>query len=170
MRPWHRERLIVLATLGLAAGCVVATWTLRRALADAPHDDAVRAENAITVRAIDESVAPPTTLIARTVDHDLFHPERRRPRTPFRLPAEEESARRAAVPTAPTSVLRLLGTVVTPGHDAFVMGQLGNDAPRVVRVGGTLGGFTLHRIEPGRAIFTAPSGETMDLRVSKAGP
>jgi hypothetical protein len=60
--------------------------------------------------------------------------------------------------------------VITPGQDAFVMGQIASDPPRVLRVGGTLGGFTLHRIEPGRAVFIAPNGETMDLRVSKAGP
>jgi hypothetical protein len=119
--------------------------------------------------AIEESTALPPAFIARIVDHDPFHPERRRPKTPFRLPAEEAAARPAPVTPAPAAQLRLLGTVVTPGSDAFAMGQLGADAPRVIRVGGTLGGFTLRRIEPGRAIFTAPNGESMDLRVSRAG-
>lgn len=170
MRAWYRERPLALAAFGVAAACVVTAWTLHRAFTDSPQERTTLASAGVTASAIGENVALPVTLIARTVDRDPFHPERRRPTTPFRLPAEEESARRAAVPEAPVSTLRLLGTVITAGQDAFAMGQLGGDAPRVVRVGGTLGGFTLRRIEPGRAVFTTPNGEMLDLRVPKAGP
>lgn len=170
MTPWYRERPLALASLALAAACVVALWSTTRALADPPIDRSSRGSGVSVAPSIEEVAEVPATLIARTVDHDPFHQERRRPRTPFRLPAEEAAARVAATTPAPAAPLRLLGTVITPGADAFAMGQLGNDAPRVVRVGDKLGSYTLRRIEPGRAVFIAPNGETMDLRVPKAGP
>lgn len=171
MRVWYREPRLVLGATTLTAACVLVLWTTIRAFAADPHDEgAARSQLDVVMPAIEESAALPAALLEQTVDHDPFHPERRRPRTPFRLPAEEEAANPAAPSAAPASQLRLLGTVVTPGQDAFAMSQLGSDAPRVVRVGGMLGGFTLRKSEPGRAVFAAPNGETMDLRVPKAGP
>jgi hypothetical protein len=72
-------------------------------------------------------------------------------------------------PTVPAATLRLLGTVLESGKDAFVLCQLGAEAPKLIRQGGTLGGYTLRKIEPGRAIFTSPTGETVDLRTYKVG-
>jgi hypothetical protein len=170
MTPWYLQRPLALASLALSAACVVALWSMTRAVADPPIERSGRGAGVPAAPSIEEVPGVPATLIARTVDRDLFHPERRRPRTPFRLPAEEAAARISAATPVPVAPLRLLGTVITPGADAFAMGQLGNDAPRVVRVGDKLGSYTLRRIEPGRAVFIAPNGETMDLRVPKAGP
>lgn len=171
MRAWYREPRLMLAAIALATASGSAMWAASRALGQ--HRETVRSSPAATafqLPSLGDGDSMPVALIARTVDRDLFHPERRRPRTQFRLPSEDAAAARPAEPVAPVAALRLLGTVVTPGRDAFAMGQLGADAPRVIRVGGTLGGFTLRRIEPGRAVFIAPNGETMDLRVSKAAP
>jgi hypothetical protein len=167
---WYRERTLQLGTVALIMACGVAVWTTSHALAKPERGSPPRARADVATPAIEESVTLPSALLSRTVDHDPFHPERRRPAVPFRLPTEEAAAHPVPSAAPPVSTLRLLGTVVTPGQDAFAMGQLGTEAPRVVRIGGTLGGFTLRKIEPGRAVFTAPNGETMDLRVPKAGP
>lgn len=169
MRAWYREPVLLAAVIAFGAAAAVALSSTERAFADAVPDSLPRVGAGSSLPTIDEQPAMSAELLARTVDHDLFHPERRRPATPFRLPAE-----RAAPPVAsllaPASQLRLLGTVVTSGQDAFIMAQLGVETPRVVRVGGALGGFTLRRIEPGRAIFATPNGDAMDLHVPKAGP
>jgi hypothetical protein len=170
MTHWYRERSLVLGSAALTVACIAVVWTTSRALASPERGTPSRAGADVATPTIDESVTPSATLISRTLDRDPFHPERRRPTVPFRLPAEEAAAHAAPTAPPPASALRLLGTVVTPGQDAFAMGQLGTEPPRVVRVGGNIGGFTLRKIEPGRAVFTAPNGETMDLRVPKAGP
>jgi hypothetical protein len=168
VRPWHREPALAAAASAFGVAAIIMLWTLYRAIAGDP-----------TIASREPSAAPatlsaialaelPDGLMEKTVDHDPFHPERRRPTVPFRLPSEQA----AASPTAPPPVaatLQLLGTVVTPGQDAFVLCQLGNEPPRVVRVGGKVGGYTLRRIEPGRAVFISPDGETVDVRVSKQG-
>jgi hypothetical protein len=172
MRAWYREPALALAALGLTGASALAAWTTWRAFAGGPRDRAVAPSASVATAVVVESDPVPAALIARTVDRDAFHPERRRPTIPFRLPSETAAAaaRSAASAPPPPPPLRLVGTVITPGGDAFAMSQLGEETPRVVRVGGTLGGFTLRRIEPGRAVFTAPNGETTDLRVPKAGP
>jgi hypothetical protein len=49
------------------------------------------------------------------------------------------------------------------------MCQRGADAPKLVRVGETYGDLMLRSVQPGRAVFRAKDGATLELRVSKAG-
>jgi hypothetical protein len=170
MRAWYSERRLLAAAAALAMASALVLWTVRRAVF---HSDAAvpaRAGVAAATPVVPEATRIPAVLVDETVNHDLFHPERRKPRTPFRLPGEPDPAHAPLpAPVAPQAALHLLGTVMELGKDAFVVCQIGNEPPKVVRVGRTLGSYTLRKIEPGRAVFTSPDGETVDLRVSKAG-
>jgi len=167
MKPWYREPALTTAASALGIAAALVMWGLFRLLAAdplAPSHNVIASQTPLAGIAV---VELPATLVTETVDHDPFHPERRRPTTPFRMPGVPASAPTAA-PT-PVAALRVLGTVVTPGEDAFALCQLGNEPPKVVRMGGKVGDFTLRKIEPGRAVFLSPDGETIDVRVSKAG-
>jgi hypothetical protein len=98
------------------------------------------------------------------VDHDPFHPERRRPGTRFRLPADAVTGSSVQHP------VRLLGTVVLPGGLGFALCQLGGEPPRRVRIGERVSDLTLVRVEPGRAVFKSESqGEVVLERARRGG-
>jgi hypothetical protein len=169
MTPWYRERRLLASATACGVAVVLLVATLRHAVA-APRE--MSAAGPTAAGAISETIEQtelPGGLLEETVEHDLFHPERRRPSVAFKLPGDANSATPVAPTSAPAATLRLLGTVVSAGQDAFVMAQLGAEPPHVVRTGGKVGGFTLRKIEPGRAVFISPNGETVDLRVSKSG-
>jgi hypothetical protein len=109
----------------------------------------------------------PAERLRGAADADPFHPERRRPTLPFRLPEEEVDE----VVERPESVgrLRLLGTVVLPDGKSFVMCELPGEGPRVVRIGALFDGLRLTVVEPGRAVFVTADGERVILEVPKAG-
>jgi hypothetical protein len=167
---WYRDRSLAGAASLLGVSVLVSAWTFQRVLASDARSDAVAPAAELSVATIPEREPPAGTLLEETVNHDLFHPERRRPTVAFRRPEEIAAARAAASkPVGPAPPLRLLGTVLSGAKDAFVVCQLGGDTPHIVRVGGSISGYNLRKIEPGRAIFTSPSGETSDLRVTKPG-
>ena len=170
MRRWHREPLLIAAGAAVGVAVIVTLVVVYRVFAADPlAAPRVASAGRETVTSIGVAELP-KGLLKEVVDHDPFHPERRRPAVPFRLPAEQAAiAAQPAPVVTPAATLRLLGTVVTPGQDAFVVCQLGNDAPKVVRVGGKIGDLTLRKIEPGRAVFHSPNGEAVDVRVAKAG-
>jgi hypothetical protein len=170
MRPWYREPMLAAAASAFGVATIVMLFTLYRAIAgDARAESRPLATGPASVTTIVLAELP-DGLMEETVDHDPFHPERRRPAVPFRLPGEKgPAAAVVAPPPNPAATLQLLGTVVTPGQDAFVLCQLGNEPPHVVRAGGKIGGYTLRRIEPGRAVFLSPDGGTVNVRVSKPG-
>jgi hypothetical protein len=170
MSAWHRERMLVSSAAALVAAALVALWTLYRAIV--PRDSVLTVGVAAvsTSPGVPERMPLAAALIDEAVNHDLFHPERRRPSVPFRLPNEMAAAHPAPQsPNAPQATLHLLGTVVESGKDAFILCQLGNDAPKILRAGETFGGLTLRRIEPGLAVFTSPDGERLELHVMKMG-
>jgi hypothetical protein len=103
--------------------------------------------------------------MAAAVDKDPFHPERRRPDQPFRLPDEG-----APPPGAPAEIVgpRLIGTGVAPGG-GFAICQLPGGPARLIHVGEKLGNLTLHSVEPGRATFTTASGDSVVVRVPRTG-
>ena len=174
MTPWYRERPLAAGALLLVAAVVVAGWTVWRAVR---LDPLPRSERKLGVVTLALEVGPADTMsderFAATLDRDPFHPERRRPTEAFQIAADPAPAAPSAeapvapAPAAPT--IRLVGTVVTPGGDAFAMCQLGSEPPKVVRPGGRLGEYTLQKVEQGRAVFRSASGETVDLHAPKAG-
>lgn len=171
MRVTSRERPLVAAALMLGVATALTIWTLQRAFGATNHSVPAPVSASLALPPVPDREPVASALLDEIVSHDLFHPERRRPTVPFRRPSEIAAARApVASPVASPAPLRLLGTVLSGAKDAFVVCQLGSEAPHVVRAGGTIGSYTLRKIEPGRALFTSPSGETTDLRVTKAGP
>ena len=97
------------------------------------------------------------------VEQDPFQPARRRPAQRFRMPGDAP----VAVQT-PVSDVRVVGTAVGP-DGGFAMCSWAGGAPRIVRVGQRVGDWTLSKVTPGAAEFTAATGSTMVVRIAKAG-
>ena len=95
--------------------------------------------------------------------------ERRRPLARYRVPGDAQAVVEApALRPAPGS-LTLIGTVISASGRSFAMCQLSAETPRVVRVGETIGAYTLRRVEQGEAFFVSDAGERLEIRVPKAG-
>lgn len=100
-------------------------------------------------------------LVSRAIDRD-----------PFAVASSAVQARESSPAPATRAVaqpLRLVGTVVDGASGDFALCQLGADAPKVVRVGQTIGTYTLRSITQGAAAFDSPAGDRVELRVSKSG-
>ena len=65
--------------------------------------------------------------------------------------------------------LQVLGTVVDSSGGSFALCQLGATPAVVLRVGQRIGHYELRRIEKGRVQFATPDGESVELRVPRAG-
>jgi hypothetical protein len=109
--------------------------------------------------------ARPRANIAAAVEADPFHPERRRPDEPYRFPGEIAPAQASAAQRA--QQLRLIGTVASVGGGGFVFCQIGSQTPQIIHVGQQIGTYTLKSVEAGRAVFTGPSGNTLELTISQ---
>lgn len=156
------------AGLVLAAG--LAVRSVRRAIVLEPLPSAVRSSEQ-TGRSIPEragGATPSRDVVTRAVAADPFRPDRRPPAEPFRMPGEALPSDSVVESLAPASAIQLIGTAVSDGG-GFVMCQLGSDPPRLVRVGQSIGGFTLLSVGRGRAAFRDRAGQALDLRVPKAG-
>jgi hypothetical protein len=104
------------------------------------------------------------------VEADPFRPERRRPAERFRLPGEAVSEALAVEETHPQSgTVQLIGTVVMPNGGSFAMTQVGGEPPRMMRVGESIGGYSLRSIDRGRAVFVAAGGTRVEVQVPKSG-
>jgi|HigsolmetaAR202D_1030399.scaffolds.fasta_scaffold04971_6 hypothetical protein len=156
---------IVLFAASAAAFCWAA-WraTSLEPLPGVPMDTSRREAVAIAVRA-----APPDSVLRAAVEADPFHPERRRPTVPFRFPGEEEREATTVAAAAPAGPVRVVGTAVLPDGKSFALCEWPGRAPRLVRVGETVEGLTLKRVEIGRAVFVSRTGETVVVDVPKAG-
>ncbi|HEX6616909.1 MAG TPA: hypothetical protein VF046_11450 [Gemmatimonadales bacterium] len=64
---------------------------------------------------------------------------------------------------------RLIGTAVLPAGRGFAMCQMGEQPPRLVRLGERVGDLVLKRVHQGRATFESAEGRQVELRVPKAG-
>ena len=116
---------------------------------------------------IGSAAALTAATLAAAVGKDPFHPERRRPAQRFRLPGE---ALQAAVDSSGAKLaFKLIGTAAMAEGKGFAMCQWGEEAPKLVRIGDTVGGLTLKRVEPGSALFLTSAGKRYQVQVPKAG-
>jgi hypothetical protein len=160
---------IAFAALGAAAALLA--WTLWRAL----RIEDVRPVVAVSARdtgsepdlSVRETYSVERVLAA--VDKDPFHPERRRPALRYHLPGDGGGGRSIAAQPAPG--VRVVGTAVAAGGGGggFAMCAWAGGSPRIVRVGERVGDWTLSKVTPGAAEFTAPTGATVIVRIAKAG-
>ena len=106
-------------------------------------------------------------LIVAALDHDPFHPERRRPRQRFRLPSERVTSvalRPAGLPPS----MSLTGTMAYgDGGGVAILRDRGST--RLVRVGEQVGDLTLRRVEREEVVFVSENGARIVVRVSKPG-
>jgi hypothetical protein len=165
---WMRWlRIAIVAMLGSMA---VAGWSVLRALevealppltqptADGDVDRGARARRT-------------RANIAAAVEVDPFNPARRRPDQPYRFPGEAvQAAPGASAAQRATTQLRLIGTVASVGGGGFVVCRIGSQQPEIVHVGRQIGSYTLKSVRPGRAEFTGPAGETIELTINQPTP
>lgn len=105
--------------------------------------------------------------LAPAVDLNPFRPERAPSSVRYVPPGMVGDT--AALPPSRASTVKLVGTVTATDGGGFAMCQVGDETPRIVRVGQTIGGLTLEKIEQGAALFVSASGERIELRVPKVG-
>jgi hypothetical protein len=113
---------------------------------------------------------PRTTVdIWEAVDVDPFREDRAPGIVRYRLPgapADSEEVRNFELSPAVT----LLGTVVSADGTGFALCQSGDEPPRLLRPGQTIGGLTLQRVEQAKATFAAVDGRLSTLIVPPSGP
>jgi hypothetical protein len=168
MRATLRHLPVRLAIAAVVLSLAVLGSTIRRAVEVEQALGALDSSGQPTVTDVSPAAAPAAARVLEAVESDPFHPERRRPADRFRLPGEAIATASDPAPPAPAPLV-LLGTVVLAEGRGFAMCQQGSDQPRIVRVGESLGDYTLRTIEQGRAVFTTRRGEKIELRVPKPG-
>lgn len=156
------------SAVALAISVAVGGWTLTRALELEPSPRAASAVNEGRTARL-TSRAGDARDLAAAVEHDPFRKERRRPSVRYRVPGDAQPSVETAVLRAAPGALTLIGTVISAGGRSFAMCQLRAEPPRVVRVGDTIGAYTLRRVEQGGAYFVSDAGERLEIRVPQAG-
>jgi hypothetical protein len=165
-RRWSADLSMAAAALGVALTAV--SWSLIRLVTFDPLPAALAA-TAVTDAPVPQTRSPsPHELEQAAVEADPFNPARRRPAVAFRLPGEGIPEPQTPATTEAGS-LALIGTAVLPEGRSFAMCRVGTEAPRVVRVGEQVGGFTLKTVSQGRAVFLTAQGTTLEVGVPKAG-
>ena len=151
-----------IAVVAMLASVGTAIWSVLEALETDPLPGIEEAPSAGSIDRVARRPAPRIN-ISSAVDADPFHPERKRPEEPYRFPGEISPAAASAQQRA--QQVRLIGTVVAVRGGGFVFAQIGSQQPRLVHVGQQIGNYTLKSVEAGRAVFTGPSGETLELSI-----
>ena len=98
------------------------------------------------------------------VEHDLFAADRSPSKQPYRMPGE--SNERAPEQARPV----VLGTAVSADGSSFATCQVGTEAPRIVRVGDRISGYTVKSIERGRVVFVSSVGNRLDIEAHRPQP
>lgn len=118
---------------------------------------------------LDRPEPTPPAAIEAAIEVDPFSPTRQPP--PLRYGAPVALGPSATLASVLPQPLQLVGTVVQESGSArsFVICQLGAGPPKVVRVGGKIGQYTLREITQGAATFVGDDGVPLDLRVPNHG-
>jgi hypothetical protein len=101
------------------------------------------------------------------VELDPFRKERAPAPVSYRLQSTNGDTATAVKPEIPVVVL--LGTVTLSDGSGFALCQSGDESPRIVRLGQSIGGFTLLSVGQAKAIFAAADGQKSTMLVSKGG-
>ena len=160
-----RGPIVAFAALVVSLGLVASALWRALTLEPVTRDGAVSlGVSAVTLA---QREPPDADLIVAALDHDPFHPERRRPRQRFRLPSERVTSvarRPAGLPPS----MSLTGTMAYgDGGGVAIIRDRGST--RLVRVGEQVGDLTLRRVEREEVVFVSASGARIVVRVSKPG-
>lgn len=113
-------------------------------------------------------VTASSAMVDSAVAHDPFNPDREPARRNAMLAAQtrEPVLQNGA---AQTAEVRLLGTALLGGSASFATCQLGVEPARALRVGESIAGLTLTRIDQGRVVFRSARGDSMELHIFRPG-
>lgn len=150
MRPavWTRSNTAVLVAVLAAAGLAGWSWSRARSLDPAPEPSAVRARPSTRVP---RRVTIHSDQLDEAVAQDPFRADRRPAPLRFAMPGDAPPP--AAAPGGgppPRPPLALVATSVLSAGRGFAMLAVGDQAPRMVRVGDTLGGVRLRDVRRGK--------------------
>lgn len=149
------------AALALCGGAAVGTVRLD------PLPQTADTRGALTMPGVPPrgtGIADSLILVALT--KDPFRPDRQRPSERYRMPGERDPS--AAAPSALGS-LRLLGTAALPRGAGVAAFQAPGQPPRVVRVGQSVQGFKLKKVDRGIAVLQGPDSSIV-LRLEPLVP
>jgi hypothetical protein len=155
---------VALGALGVSI--IVVGWSLASALRAEPLPS-LPPVNIASVESIKRGPIVAPTDVEAAVDSDIFAADRSAPDIPYRMPGEARpDDKPVAEPTKPIVV----GTVVATDGRSFALMQLGNDRPKLVHVGDTIGEWSVKAIGRGKVtIVTSPTGNRVDVTVPKTG-
>jgi hypothetical protein len=153
-------RPVQLACGALLLSIAFGAWSLKRAIQiePVPPGSPVFINTQSAVLAPD-STTPPD--VVSVVAMNVFAPERTAPARRYRISGygtEQQTVE------APHPVV--LGTAVTTPERSFAMCRLG-DQTRILRVGESIGGYTVRSIDRGVVVFTSASGDRLAIDAAK---
>lgn len=167
-RRWSRP--LTAASTAFGAAIVLFGWlafhSLRREAGEPEAQGVPDGPRYFTPAPVLQRAIVPESLRRIAVEANPFRPDRQPAEVAFRMPADPAVAGPALAASAPIS---LVGTAVMPGEQSFAMCQLGSEPPRVVRIGGRIGEYTLRTVEQGKATFRSAQGATIEVHVPKIG-
>jgi hypothetical protein len=153
------------ALVALAAGVIVAGWSLTRALR-APSAGETAVMSVATLEPITRGPLPPPADIQSAVESDLFSRDRSAPSQPYRMPGESAPDDKPVVePMKPL----VLGTAVANDGRSFASLKLGDANPTLVHVGDKIGEWTVKAIERSKVVLVSTTGTRAELTVPKPG-
>lgn len=161
--PGPRSRAMGVAVITLAAALLLTGWSAMAALGG--DDDTVSAPR--DVFHVPPGLTASPTPSHPVLDDDPFSPDRQPPATRYRLPGSEEEV----VEAPPKPVLpEVLGTVIATDGNNMATIRLGADSTKILRVGQSIGAFTVDSIAREQVTFTGASGERIVVRVKSPFP
>jgi hypothetical protein len=159
-----RDRWVLSAFGALALAVLFLAWSAIQALRITPTAN-VEAPRFASIDSLSAHRDRTVLRVAEAVNLNVFAPDRTAPITRYSLTGEPEVDVAVEEP-APVVLPEVLGTAV--GENSFAMCQL-NGAPSVLlRVGDTLGDYTVRSISRGAVEFSTPSGERVTIAASSS--
>ena len=159
--PWVRTAIVI-----VAASFALFIASLVRAIRVAPVE---AAENVATAALTRSTATPPVPDIDLEAigANGIFQPDRNPLPYRYRMPGESAPSD-ASVPEPAKPVV--LGTVIATDGGHFATCQLPGGRPKVVRVGDTLGDYTVMAIERNKVVFKNAAGTLMEITATRPGP
>jgi hypothetical protein len=170
MRRWAIINTLLGAIVLLLGIQIVRTWArglpsieVVPRVSSEPRERPKRADKAGARGQAGGQEAP--TLVATIGEKDLFDPSRRPPSEDARLDAPVQ-----AVPPPDVTVVGV--RIVGRDREVFLIDKTQNNAQRRLRVGESIGSYTVKVIEPAAVTLASPNGEpvTMPLTIEKGKP
>jgi hypothetical protein len=163
---WTKSVGAQVALVAFGVSVVAVGWSLANALRAEPLP-VLPPSTVASIETIKRGPIVAPTDVEAAVDADIFAPDRSAPDVPYRMPGElRPDDRPVAEPMKPNVV----GTVVATDGRSFALMQLGNERPKLVHVGDTIGEWTVKSIERGKVTLVRPvTGTRVDVTVPKPG-